>query len=324
MEKEIIMTLNHETAMKLWNKTFGKDIKAKDFSGREIAKGAYNDRNSEFGWNVDHILPQCKGGKTTERNLIICNIKTNDEKANKFPGFVANGKRFTIIKSENHYVIKQENIENPEIDSNGEIDESEETNFFDFVEGLKLYEEFKGFQTKKRFVGTIEIILQGVKGADAALTDFIETLFIKEDVQFADGNNRCSLGTDLRVLIKNYEILNNGDINNLLDKCVLLNTYMYSYFKPLKKVSDYCISFRIDCYEDRKEFYSKDGSVGFVKKEELYSKDMRLCVNSLVIQNSYAKEKYDEEVGWDPEKFYEYKYVFAKLAENLEKESKKK
>ena len=43
-----------------------------------------------------------------------------------------------------------------------------------------------------------------------------------------------------------------------------------------------------------------------------------------VARSMLPEEKYDEEVGWDPEKFYEYKYVFAKLAENLEKESKKK
>ena len=54
------MDLNRETAMRLWGKSFGKETKVRDFTGREIAKGAYNDRNSEYGWNVDHILPQSK------------------------------------------------------------------------------------------------------------------------------------------------------------------------------------------------------------------------------------------------------------------------
>ena len=54
------MDLNRETAMRLWNKTFGKETKVKDFTGRQIVKGAYNDRKSDFGWNVDHILPQSK------------------------------------------------------------------------------------------------------------------------------------------------------------------------------------------------------------------------------------------------------------------------
>lgn len=58
--KQKSMDLNRETAMRLWNKSFGKESKVKDFAGRIMAKGAYNDRNSEFGWNVDHILPQSR------------------------------------------------------------------------------------------------------------------------------------------------------------------------------------------------------------------------------------------------------------------------
>ena len=87
--------------MRLWSKFYGKATKVKDFTGREIVKGAYNNRNSEFGWNVDHILPQSRGGKTADYNLIICHISTNDEKADKFPVFNANGKKFEILKVEN-------------------------------------------------------------------------------------------------------------------------------------------------------------------------------------------------------------------------------
>lgn len=105
--KEKHMDLNQETAMRLWNKSFGKETKVKDFTGRTIAKGAYNDRNSEFGWNVDHILPQSRGGKTADHNLVCCHILTNDEKADKFPAFKANGINFEIVKVENHYEIKQ-------------------------------------------------------------------------------------------------------------------------------------------------------------------------------------------------------------------------
>lgn len=72
------MDLNRETAMRIWNKSFGKEAKVADFAGRVMAKGAYNDRNSEFGWNVDHILPQSKGGVTADHNLVCCHILTND------------------------------------------------------------------------------------------------------------------------------------------------------------------------------------------------------------------------------------------------------
>ena len=91
------MDLNRETAMRLWNKTFGKETKVQDFAGRIIAKSAYNDRNSDFGWNVDHILPQSKGGVTADHNLVCCHIQTNDEKANKFPCFNAKGNAFEIV-----------------------------------------------------------------------------------------------------------------------------------------------------------------------------------------------------------------------------------
>ena len=68
------MDLNKETASRLWIKQFGKKQKAVDFSGRTIARAAYNDRNSEYGWNVDHILPESRGGKTADHNLICCHI----------------------------------------------------------------------------------------------------------------------------------------------------------------------------------------------------------------------------------------------------------
>ena len=105
--KEKCMDLNRETAMRLWNKSFGKKTKVMDFAERTIVKGAYNDRKSEFGWNVDHILPQSRGGKTADYNLVCCHILTNDEKAGKFPTFKANGINFEIIKVENHYEIKR-------------------------------------------------------------------------------------------------------------------------------------------------------------------------------------------------------------------------
>ena len=68
------MELNKETANRLWVKQFGKRQKAFDFARREIAKASYNDRNSNFGWNVDHILPESRGGKTADHNLICCSI----------------------------------------------------------------------------------------------------------------------------------------------------------------------------------------------------------------------------------------------------------
>lgn len=316
--KQKRMDLNRETAMRLWNKSFGKETKVKDFTGRTIAKGAYNDRNSEFGWNVDHILPQSRGGKTADHNLVCCHILTNDEKADRFPGFVANKKKFTIVKVENHYEIKSENDASKKEEK---PQKKEKWNLYDSASGIRLYKEFKGFQTKKRFVGTIEIILDGIEGADTALTDFIEELFITEDVQFTSADSNYYSGTDVRLLVKNYEMPDNADVDILLDKCILLNTYLSYYFKPLGVVNGFSISYRLDCYSDRKDFYSKDARVRFLDRYSLFGRnDCALRINSLVVQNSSAKEKFDDSVGWDEDVFYDYGYIYTKLSENLKKE----
>lgn len=101
------MEINSKNAMRLWAMQFGDVDDALDYSGRKIKKCAYNDRNSLFGWNIDHILPKSQGGKNEENNLICCHIKTNDEKADNFPVFTANGKTFQIIKKGKLWVIEE-------------------------------------------------------------------------------------------------------------------------------------------------------------------------------------------------------------------------
>lgn len=154
--------------MRLWSKFYGKATKVKDFTGREIVKGAYNNRNSEFGWNVDHILPQSRGGKTADYNLIICHISTNDEKADKFPVFNANGKKFEILKVENHYEIREISKQDSE-----QQNEDDETNFYDSAYGVRLYKNLKGIQNKHRFVGSILIRFKNVHN-----TAIVETVVL--------------------------------------------------------------------------------------------------------------------------------------------------
>ena len=160
--KENAMIINRETAMSLWNKSYGKSNKIKDFAGREMVKAAYNDRNSDYGWNLDHILPQSKGGKTTESNLICCHILTNDEKADKFPCFSANGKQFEIVKVENHYEIKEISKKSDKVESKS-TNQEDETNFFDSAAGIRFFKSLKGIQNKTIFVGIVVIELENIK-----------------------------------------------------------------------------------------------------------------------------------------------------------------
>ncbi|MCD8286453.1 MAG: HNH endonuclease [Clostridia bacterium] len=93
--------------MALWEKSYGSKTRAKDFAGREMAKTAYNNRDSEFSWNVDHVLPKSLGGRTHESNLICCNMKTNEEKAASFPFFNTNGIRFRVLMKQGRCEIEE-------------------------------------------------------------------------------------------------------------------------------------------------------------------------------------------------------------------------
>ncbi|MGP1451235.1 MAG: HNH endonuclease [Metamycoplasmataceae bacterium] len=100
------MLINRKLAMKIWNDIFSKNkIYAKDFAGRLICKSSYGDENSQFGWNIDHIIPQKQNGKSDFYNLTPCHILTNQEKGYKTT-FWANNKLFQIRKNELVFIKK--------------------------------------------------------------------------------------------------------------------------------------------------------------------------------------------------------------------------
>ena len=307
MEKtDEIMELNRETAMRLWVRDFGKASKAVDFAGREIVKGAYNDRNSNFGWNVDHILPQSQGGKTADSNLKCCHIFTNDEKADKFPCFTANSKRFEIVKVQNHYEIKEVNqFKKKKIEDTGEI------NFYDSASGVGYFKDLKGIQNKPRFVGSVQIRIKNL--TNTAVVDFIENFFDEENISYSLSQNYYS--TETLITAKNYNMPTQDEIGTLLDKCVLLNTYMEYYFRSMEYIDSYEILFRVDCFKEKREMYLKAQNISFGSPS--YKLSNSLFINELVIINTEAKEKVKPNQYGE---YTEYGYIFTKLKENLIKE----
>ena len=301
--------------MRLWNKSFGKDTKATDFAGRTIAKGAYNDRNSEFGWNVDHILPESKGGATADYNLICCHIKTNDEKADKFPCFNANGIAFEIVKVQNHYEIK----------AKGDVESDEPLNYYDSASGIRYFKTLKNIQGKERFVGTVFIKLSGL--TNTAIIDFIDVMLDKEYIS-VEGD--CVHWTDIVIIARNNYMPLKSEIAELLDKCVLLNTYLSSYFEPCGYIKSFDIYFEVDAFDNNFSMYQNIKNVtcpnteyasasSFIQMKMGYKAyHNSLFVNGNVLENTEAGQKVERQPNSE---YTKYNYVFTKLSENLKKEA---
>jgi 5-methylcytosine-specific restriction endonuclease McrA len=79
------MSISNEKVNKVWEKAtiipgVNPKVKRKDKCGATIAKSAYGDHNSNFGWDVDHIKPVSKGGTDALSNLQPLHWKNNARK----------------------------------------------------------------------------------------------------------------------------------------------------------------------------------------------------------------------------------------------------
>ena len=78
----------------VWNMVYGSRDEAYDYAGRLMKKSACGNPNSRFHPTLDHIRPLSQGGSDVLDNIEICHRDTNEEKADCFPYWKANGKRF--------------------------------------------------------------------------------------------------------------------------------------------------------------------------------------------------------------------------------------
>lgn len=60
-----------------------------DPCGAKIKFSDYDNRESEFGWTIDHKYPVSLGGNNHPKNLQALHWKTNEKKADNFPDFEA-------------------------------------------------------------------------------------------------------------------------------------------------------------------------------------------------------------------------------------------
>ena len=78
----------------LWDYFFPNQNEAYDYAGRRMLKSAIGNQNSRYCPTIEHIRPLSQGGRDTVENILLCNLQTNEEKADSFPTWNANGSCF--------------------------------------------------------------------------------------------------------------------------------------------------------------------------------------------------------------------------------------
>ena len=104
-------TMSKFKIKELWNEFYGKEEIAFDYAGRLMLRSACGNPNSAYQPTIDHIRPLSEGGKDIKGDIVICHRLTNEEKADCFPHWKANGFRFHARRAKeltNGYIIIKE------------------------------------------------------------------------------------------------------------------------------------------------------------------------------------------------------------------------
>ena len=98
LKRKGVFKMSKYKTIDVWNRAFGAKQEAYDYTGRLMKKSACGNPNSAYHPTLDHIRPLSAGGSDVRENIILCHRDTNREKADHFPHWKANGRRFHAIR----------------------------------------------------------------------------------------------------------------------------------------------------------------------------------------------------------------------------------
>ena len=233
-------------------------------------------------------------------------MKTDKEKGDKFPSFKANGILFRIIKNQNQYEIQRVDNKSIQYKITHQCPD-----FMDANAAIRFYDALEERQAESPYVGSVLIRLLNV--GNTAIIDFIEKIFKDESILYDKKNY-----SEMRIIIRKYNVSLKSDTNLLLDKCILLNTYLKAYFKVKELIEAYDIIYRIDAYISKETMYSKIKYVDFEVVEETF--DNALFINRLVYENTEAIENEpDLSFSKSVDSYQDYDYTYPRLEDRLKK-----
>jgi hypothetical protein len=103
----IVDVTSPETIQAIWEKArridgYNEDLYRQDYAGAWIARDQYGNKESSFGWEIDHIYPRAKGGEDYFGNLRPIQWENNIKKGDDYPKYKA------IVSSDGNKYSREE------------------------------------------------------------------------------------------------------------------------------------------------------------------------------------------------------------------------
>ncbi|MCL4709574.1 HNH endonuclease [bacterium] len=83
-------SIEESTKRRIWEKGtliqgYSEDIWRHDIYGSVMKYDEHGNTRSQYGWEIDHIMPRAKGGQTTWNNLQPLQWENNRRKGDSYP-----------------------------------------------------------------------------------------------------------------------------------------------------------------------------------------------------------------------------------------------